>query len=163
MANSEERWELARQITATEYLLHRLHHARLLSEVSEVCTSPLTVPQVHMVLSIHERGSVTIKQLAEALGVKAPAASTMVERLVELGVLTREENPADRREVLVQVSPAEESKIRQIERCKFQLIMELLEKIGPEKARIWFDLCVELREVLEKERAGQNRAAEPGL
>jgi predicted transcriptional regulator len=38
----------------------------------------------------------TVKQLTQALYVKAPAVSMMVNRLVELGILTRQENPADR-------------------------------------------------------------------
>lgn len=140
-------------VNATQHLLYRLHHTRLVSEVDEIGTPPLTPAQIHMVLAIHERGSVTIKQLAQALRVKPPAASAMVERLVEMGVLTREENPEDRREVVVRTSPVEDSKIRKVERCQLHLSVELLEKIGPKCARIWYDLCLKIREVLAKEYA----------
>jgi len=94
----------------------------------------------------------TIKQLTQALCVKAPAASTMVDRLVEMGIITREENPADRREVQVRVSPKQESLIQEIERRHLQITMDLFDKIGLEYARMWGALCRRIQEILDSEQ-----------
>ncbi len=146
----EKRVELARRIGAAEHLFHR-HRIRKLLVGPGGCTHALTPAQVHMVMSIHERGSMTIKQLTQVLCVKPPAASAMVDRLVEMGLLTRVENPSDRREVLVGISPDEEAHIQEIERNYLQLIIDLCEKMGDDHAERWGILCDRLQEVLEEE------------
>ena len=153
MADNDEKWELARLVSRTEHLLHRQRIRRMLADENADSFPALTPPQVHMLFTIREHGSMTIKQLAQALCVKAPAASTMVERLVEMGILTREENPADRREVFVRISPKEESLIREMERRHLQLTLDLFDKIGLEYARTWGDLCKRIQEVLGGEQA----------
>ena len=47
------------------------------------------------------RGPHSVGQLAEVLGVSPPAATRLVDRLVEHGVVERRHDPADRRVVLV--------------------------------------------------------------
>lgn len=147
----DEKMELARTIKTTEHLFHRHRIRQMFIEGLGDCPHALTPAQIHMVMTIHERGSMTIKQLTQALGVKAPAASAMVERLVEMGLLTRAENPVDRREVLVRVSPDEDAHIDEIERGYLQMIMDLCEKIGDDQARLWGSLSKRLQEVLDNE------------
>jgi DNA-binding MarR family transcriptional regulator len=153
MPDMDEKWELARTINAAQHLLHRDHLRRVFEGVNPESIPALTPPQCHMVMTIRERGNMTIKQLTQALCVKAPAASTMVERLVEMGLLIREENPADRREVLVRISPEEESLITEIEQWHLQLTLDLFEKIGPECAQMWGVVCKRIHEVLAVEQA----------
>ena len=148
---NEEKVALAYDIKETEHLFHRYCNRQMHHEMGADCSCSFTPPQIHMVMTIHDRGSMTIKQLTQALCVKAPAVSAMVDRLVEMGVLTRTENPLDRREVLVQVSPDEDAHIERIERAYVQMIIELCDKIGDDLARMWGVLNTRLREVLEKE------------
>jgi DNA-binding MarR family transcriptional regulator len=126
---------------------------RLFAEMDPDSFPMLTPPQVHMIMTVRQHGQVTLKQLAKALHVKAPAASTMVERLVELGILTREENPTDRREVLIRVSHRDESQFQVIERRQLQFAMDMFDKIGIEYARVWADLCKCIQEALAEEEA----------
>jgi DNA-binding MarR family transcriptional regulator len=125
---------------------------RFFAEVKPDSLPALSPPQVHMIMTIRQHKQVTIKQLAGALHVKAPAVSTMVERLVEQGILTREENPADRREVLVRVSPRDESQLQAMERRHLQFAMDLFDKIGIKDARAWANVCTRIQEVLAEEQ-----------
>ena len=152
MANDVEKWELARIINRTEHLLHHQHMKRVFASLDPEPMPMLTPQQVHMIMTVREHGQMTIKQLTQALHVKAPAVSMMVERLVEQGILTREENPTDRREVLVRVSPKEESKIQEMERRHLQLTVDLFDKIGLEYARKWGEVCGRIQEVLAGEQ-----------
>jgi DNA-binding MarR family transcriptional regulator len=152
MDENDERWEQARVIHATEHLLKRHHFRRILTDVDSAAWPALTPAQIHMIMTVHDGGSMTIKQLTQALRVKAPAVSAMVERLVEMGLLTREENPADRREVLVRVSPEEDRIIHEMERRQLGSSVELLERLGPEYARVWRELCVRIQAVLAEEQ-----------
>ena len=51
-------------------------------------------------------GPCTNRQLAEAAGVTSPTATRMIDGLVGRGVVTRVEDPADRRAVLISLSDA---------------------------------------------------------
>lgn len=158
--NDTEKLELARVIHATEHMLHRHCVSRFDSETLTDTTSiPLTFPQVHMIMTVRDRGSMTIKQLATELRVKAPAVSAMVDRLVELGVLTRTENPDDRREVLVRLSATHDEWVNELERRKLQTFIELVEKVGEKYARTWGELGMRIQAVLEAERSRKD--AEP--
>jgi len=134
-----------------ECRLHNRHMRRVFAEVNLDALQPLTPQQIHAVVTVRECEHVTIKQLAQKLYVKAPAASTMVDRLVEMGILTRGENPDDRREVLVQVSPAEETLIQEIERKHLQLTVDLIDTIGIEHARMWGEVCKRIQDTLSAE------------
>ena len=151
MESDTEKLELARLVSRTQHLLHHRHMRRVVTEVNLDSFPALTAQQIHMVVTIREHGSMTIKQLAQALCVKAPATSTMVDRLVETGMLTREENPADRREVLVRLSPKEESVIQECERRHLQLTVELFDKMGLEYAQMWGKVCKRLYDILSQE------------
>lgn len=147
-----EKWELARLVNTTEVLLHRYALKQVFAGRSSDAFPPLTPPQVHMVMVIREHGSMTLKQLSKALCVKAPAASAMVDRLVEMGVLTRQENAADRREVSIRLSPRDESQFQEHERRHLQLAADLLDELGDEYARMWGRLCERLQEILNRDK-----------
>ncbi len=112
----------------------------------------LTIPQMHMLHKIRELGGATIKDLAESLYVSAPSASAMVERLVEMGVVTREQSRVDRREVVVRVSPAGEHTLEALERHILESFVDILKGIGPDHAQMWCDVYARIREVLSEEQ-----------
>ena len=55
--------------------------------------------------ALMENGAMTAGDLAKAIGVSAGAATSVIDRLVAVGHVTREPNPADRRAVLVVPNP----------------------------------------------------------
>jgi len=110
------------------------------------------MPQLNMLLVIRTRDGVTVKELAGALQVSPPSASAMVDRLVETGAVTREQNPDDRREVIVCISPQAAAVIDRLEEYILERIVELLEKIGPEYAEKWCAVYERILEILAEER-----------
>jgi len=108
----------------------------------------LTLPQMNALLVIRGRGRGTIKELAEALEVSAPSASAMVDRLVEEGVVSREQSRADRREVVVQLTPQGREAVEHMEQELLRAIVDLLEKIGPGYAAKWCEVYERIHEVL---------------
>ncbi|MCX5771029.1 MAG: MarR family transcriptional regulator [Candidatus Hydrogenedentes bacterium] len=151
MTTDKEKLELARVVNKTQHLLHHAFLRGVFSVLDAHNLPVLTPAQVHMVMTVRQQREVTLKQLASALHVKAPAASAMVERLVEMGILTREENPTDRREVLVKVSAKDESHMQAMERRHLQFAMELIDKIGMKDARLWAGLCRRIGAALAQE------------
>ena len=90
----------------------------------------LSLPQIKAMghLSLHGRRSVG--EIAHGLGVSLPSASELVERLVERGLAERGTNPADRRQVLVWLTPEAErfkTKLRSLRRAQLRAALDRLE------------------------------------
>ena len=73
----------------------------------------LTVGQIRGLFALASHGPMTIGQVAERLRVRLPWASTVVDRLVEEGLVQRGEDPADRRRTLARLTPRGEALVVQ--------------------------------------------------
>ena len=109
-----------------------------------------TLSQLQVVMIVDEHGPITIKDLAEMLGVSAPSASEMVEKLVEKNILKREHSHEDRRKVIVSVSPGAAKHIEKIKQIHLQAIVEMVEKIGPETASELCKVLDDIKRAVEK-------------
>jgi DNA-binding MarR family transcriptional regulator len=86
--------------------------ARSLSEVE----SAVTVTQFRALVVLESRGEVNLSGLADLLGIKASTALRMIDRLLVAELVTRRDNPSNRREVLLGVSPAGRKLVRRVTR-----------------------------------------------
>jgi DNA-binding MarR family transcriptional regulator len=68
-------------------------------------TYRLTPAQTKVLLQLGARGQMTMGEIAAGLCVSMPAASELVDRLVDAGHLVRAADPADRRRVLIAATP----------------------------------------------------------
>lgn len=57
----------------------------------------LSIPQLGALLRLYERGTCDVSGMGDELGVTSAAASQMLDRLVQQGLIERSENPQDRR------------------------------------------------------------------
>lgn len=71
--------------------------ARSLTEVEE----NVTVTQFRTLVVLESRGEIKLNVLADALGVNSSTALRMIDRLLVASLVTRQENPDNRREVLL--------------------------------------------------------------
>jgi len=93
-------------------------------------TYRLTTSQVKLLLHLGTRGQMTIGEIAAALGVSMPAASELVDRLVDAGHLVRASDPADRRKVLIAATPTAErigAELCQLRRAQLRSALDHLE------------------------------------
>ena len=92
-----------------------------------------------------------MKELAELLQVSGPSATLMVDRLVEMGLLMRSQNPKDRRVVELRMSKQGEAAMREHHRHMETIILALMGRLGPECTEQWLDVYGRIREVLDDE------------
>lgn len=64
----------------------------------------LTMSQLKVIFLLYSQGPAHMSRLATALGVSLPTATGIVDRLVERGLVMREEFPNDRRLVVIRLS-----------------------------------------------------------
>lgn len=109
----------------------------------------LTMAQLKTLFTLCCAQPVTVSELAEWLGISAPTASYLVDRLVQAGLVDRAEDPADRRRTLVQLTAAGEDLTRRLRQGNRDVLVPLLEQLDME------DL-----EALDRGLAALARAAE---
>ena len=64
----------------------------------------LTIAQLKSLFYIADQEKTNFKKLAEALGVTPPNITGIIDRLVEQGLVSRQENPEDRRIMLLEAT-----------------------------------------------------------
>lgn len=163
MINLSPDWERARSIHRTIRMIQerlvRKHMERLRNAGAneDVCAN-LTFPQCNMLMVLRDVGSVSLKDLAEALQVSAPSASTMVDRLVDLGVVDREQNPEDRRTIQVRLNTTGEGALAEMESSLLGEIVRIFGRLGPERSAQWVEIYREIGAIIEADNAGDRQA-----
>jgi MarR family transcriptional regulator, lower aerobic nicotinate degradation pathway regulator len=110
----------------------------------------LSLAQLQAVKAIRCEKEVTISRVAELLEVSMPSASTMVDRLVEKGILIRERSHKDRRKVVVHISPEAVGDINRVESAILKTFEDIVRSIGVNDSRKWFEVLERVKEVIEK-------------
>ena len=81
------------------------------------------------------RGPHSIGRLAEAVGVTPPAASQLVDRLSEHGMIERRPDPADRRVVLVDYAPGMQDIARRMMERRGRKLGQALDRMTEDEVR----------------------------
>ena len=87
--------------------------------------------QLRMLVVLHERGSSNLAGLAEAVGVSDSGASRTCERLVNAGLVERDESAHDRRHLVVTLAPAGRDLIERVFAERARLLATLVEGMSP--------------------------------
>lgn len=80
--------------------MHNSMHRALL--YSKECGWSMS--QLGTLMVIHKRGATAISDIGEEMGISNPAASQMLDRMVQDGLIIRTEDPTDRRVKLVHLT-----------------------------------------------------------
>lgn len=144
----------ARRIVEVGKLIHEHVHKTFNQHITgsrgKKRLADLTMPQLEAVKAARQHGGVTITELSRVLGVSAPSASAMVDRLVDRGILRRERSRHDRRKVAVRVSEDVAEDIRHIEEKILGAFVEIIEKLGPETTEKWCEVLVQVKRILDE-------------
>lgn len=88
-------------------------HINMIYSMQFMQEHDLSFTHLNSLLFIHRAGCTNIQCLADHLCVTKAAVSQMVDRLVESGLISREEDPIDRRSKLICLSGTGESLVRE--------------------------------------------------
>jgi len=112
-------------ISGYESLMQRLaeSHAPGFLEID------ITMPQAKLLYLLGALGDLRMSELVARLGVSLSTVSGLVDRVVEHGLATRREDPADRRHVVVGLTPAGSDFIDRFRELNARQMRELLEEL----------------------------------
>lgn len=91
----------------------------------------LTIAQLKSLFFISSEGSTNVRKLAAALGVTSANVTGIVDRLVEQGLVSRAENPEDRRMSLLQSTNDGQALITDLRERHTSQLAEILSYMSP--------------------------------
>jgi DNA-binding MarR family transcriptional regulator len=112
-------------IEGYESLMHRLAD----SHAPEFLEIDVTMPQAKLLYLIGASGEQHMSALVHRLGVSLSTVSGLVDRIVDHGLAARREDPADRRQVLVGLTPAGTAFIDRFRELNARQMRELLDDL----------------------------------
>ncbi len=106
---------------------------------------------------LHLTGSATAGELAEVTGLTTGAITGVIDRLVQIGYVQREADPADRRRVIVRAVPASGRPVGELFAPMHQAIERLYDRYSDEELAVLLDLNERLLPVMQEETARLRR------
>jgi DNA-binding MarR family transcriptional regulator len=105
--------------------MHRMadNHAPEFLEIA------VTMPQAKLLYLLGAAGDLHMSELVTRLGVSLSTVSGLVDRIVEAGLATRREDTADRRQVVVGLTPAGATLIDRFRELSAHQMRELLDRL----------------------------------
>jgi DNA-binding MarR family transcriptional regulator len=109
--------------------------------------SGITFPQLILLARVKRLGTASLSALAAVSGASLPATSQMIERLANLGMLARTDDPADRRRRALAVTARGSEVLARIGAARAADYAESLDGVPPSLLR---SLAAALRPVVER-------------
>jgi DNA-binding MarR family transcriptional regulator len=95
------------------------------------CAQPhlrdVSLPQLHILAMLKELGTMTVSEIANTLSISAPSATSIIDRMEEHGLATRERDREDRRVVHVRISQRGQVAVEEMMGMKRDRVHGLLE------------------------------------
>lgn len=91
----------------------------------------VTLTQFRTLVVLDSRGVINLSTLADELGVNASSAMRMVDRLLAAGLVEREVNPQDRREVRLALTPAGKRLVADATNHRRDVIANIVQAMPP--------------------------------
>lgn len=105
--------------------------ARSVAAVEET----VTLPQLRVLVILASRGPLNLGAVADGLGVHLSNATRACNRLVAAGLLDRRDNPADRRNLLLELTPEGRCLVERVMSHRRAAIAEVLDRMPAGRRR----------------------------
>ncbi|HLO30635.1 MAG TPA: MarR family transcriptional regulator [Anaerolineales bacterium] len=93
----------------------------------------LSMPQFGILMQLHYRGNCGVSDISGRFDITNAAASQLVDKLVQSGLIQREEDPHDRRAKLLNLTDKGRELIQRGTEERYRWIDELVGKLTPEE------------------------------
>lgn len=91
----------------------------------------LSVPQFRVLAFLSVHPGTCLSEVAEHLGVTKATASAMTDRLVQRGLVDRTEDPTERRQIMLKLTPTGIADLEQMQAATQQKITDLFSQLTP--------------------------------
>lgn len=96
----------------------------------------VTPAQVKVLLQLSRKEQMSVGEIADAVFVSMPAASEIVDRLVDAGHVVRASDPADRRRVIISTTTESQQAIDRLVELRRSQVRRALLRLTPEERSV---------------------------
>jgi DNA-binding MarR family transcriptional regulator len=96
----------------------------------------LSFSQLNVLMRLYHGGSHGVSGIGEQMGVSSAAASQALDRLVQLGLIERTEDPTDRRAKRLALTPKGRTLIETGVEARSRWVVDLTDTFSPEQQRL---------------------------
>src|SRR6266849_718182 len=106
----------------------------------ELAPGNVSFPQFFLLAYLNQKEVATMSAIAQKMGHTTPAASGLVARLENLDYLVRAVARADRRKVMVCITPKGSALVRRIREEMVGNLMKIMEYLSPDEQKAWLHI-----------------------
>ena len=118
--------------TIRQFLDFAMHHS-MRERVHFAKATGLSMPQFGILMQLHYRGDCAVGDISERFDITNAAASQLVDKLVQSGLIQREEDPKDRRAKLLNLTDKGKELIQKGIEERYRWVDQLAEKLTAEE------------------------------
>jgi DNA-binding MarR family transcriptional regulator len=118
--------------TIRQFMDFAMHHS-MRERVHFAKATGLSMPQFGILMQLHYRGNCGVSDIGERFDITNAAASQLVDKLVQSGLIQREENPNDRRAKLLNLTDKGNKLIQQGIEGRYRWVDQLAAKLTAEE------------------------------
>lgn len=120
----------------------------VLNKEQKICYG-LTPPQCYTIETLGQKCNQTMKELSQDMGVTVSTMTRVVDVLVRINIVTRKENPADRREVRIELTEKGKDLNLKLKDCSKNYSKEILNHIPQQKRKTILESLKLLNDAVE--------------
>lgn len=117
--------------------------------------SGLSFPQIGILMRLYHHGGSGVSELGTHLGVTSAAASQIIDRLVQMGLIERQEDTADRRMRRLTLTSSGRALVEQGIAARSRWMMTLTNRLSPEEQKLIISALTILTEAAARAENGQ--------
>ncbi len=106
----------------------------------ELAPGNVSFPQFFLLAYLDQKEVLTMSAIAQKMGHTTAAASGLVARLENLGMVVRSVARDDRRKVMVCITPKGSTLVRRIRQEMVANLMKIMEYLEPEEQKAWLHI-----------------------
>jgi DNA-binding MarR family transcriptional regulator len=118
--------------TIRQFMDFAMHHS-MRERAHFAKATGLSMPQFGILMQLHYRGNCGVSDIGERFDITNAAASQLVEKLVQSGLIQREEDPSDRRAKLLNLTDKGRDLIQQGLEGRYRWVDEVAGKLTAEE------------------------------
>lgn len=118
--------------TIRQFMDFAMHHS-MRERAHFAKATGLSMPQFGILMQLHYRQNCGVSDLSERFDITNAAASQLVDKLVQSGLILREEDPHDRRARLLNLTDKGRQLIQQGMDGRYRWVDQLASKLTPEE------------------------------
>lgn len=137
LASPSDQQQAAEELANIIIVLQRCF---LLNLSKELSNGNVSFPQYFLLGHLDQKGAATMTEIAQKMGHTTAAATGLVDRLENLGYITRSHALEDRRKVVVEITEKAQSLVHRIREDMVRNVQKVMNHLTPDEQTSWLHI-----------------------